>query len=301
MMNIFKKILLLLFTGSVLFSTLSGTLKAQSPTLEEVLQQARQAGIEQSALTRLQQRARNRGLGDEQLIALMQPAIEMAAQDLPADFALEKALEGLSKNIPAARIAPVLQRLGQTAREAAAIVDPWLETPGVRKMVAGSPAGMSGETFRSELTKATSRALHQNVSPETAAEVFDEMGASSVLAKAGPPDIIAAVGILPDMPQGVDPGQSGKFIVRALKGGFKASELQNLPSAMSMAQQRSELPAASVIQGVSEQLKGGVPAKQILQNLFNGQVGGGPPGSMPKGLENRPDRGNQGNQGNSGS
>lgn len=279
----------------------TSTTFAQQSDLKAVLQKAQEVGIDKSALTELQQRASTQGINDKQLIELIQPAISMAEQNLPADFALEKAMEGLSKNIPASRITPVLQRLNQTTAEAAKIVNPWLERPGVKKMAANSSAVMSEEKFRNELTKATSKALNQNVSQETAREILNEIGAESVLGKTSPPDIVAAVGVLPDMPQGVDRSQSGKFIVRALKGGFKANELQNLPSAMSMAQQRSELPAASVVEGVSKQLKGGVPAKQILQNLFNGQVGGGPPGSIPKGLENRPDKGNQGNKGNQGS
>lgn len=300
-MKIYKKILLLLFTGSLLFLTLTGTLYAQQNNLNAVIQKAQESGINKSALTKLQKRAKAQGISDEQLIDLIEPAIDMASQNLPADFAIEKSLEGLSKNIPVSRIAPVLQRLNNTAAEAVKIIDPWMDKPDVKKMVRNSPAGMSEEKFRNELTKATSKALNQNVDQKTAKDIFAQMGDESVLGKASPPDIIAAVGILPDMPQGVDQSQTGKFIVRALKGGFKANELQNLPSAMNMAQQRSELPAASVIEGVSKQLKGGVPAKQILQNLFNGQVGGGPPGSVPKGLENRSDQGNQGNQGNNGS
>jgi hypothetical protein len=47
-----------------------------------------------------------------------------------------------------------------------------------------------------------------------------------------------------------------------------------------------------VIEGVSKQMSGGIPAKQILQNLFNGNVGGGPPGNVPKGLGNKQNRGN---------
>jgi uncharacterized protein YjgD (DUF1641 family) len=299
-MNTFKKILLLLFTGSLLFLTLSGSLLAQQNNLDVVLQKAQESGINKSALAQLQQRASNQGISDAQLVELIQPAIDMAGQNLPADFALGKAMEGLSKGIPASRIVPVLQQLNRKTAEAAKIVNPWLEKPEVKNMIVNSTAGMSEEKFSSELTIATAKALNQNISHETARGMFDEMGDESVLGQTSPPDIIAAVGIMPDMPQGVEPSQSGKFVIRALKGGFKANELQNLPSAMSMAQQRSELPAASVVEGVSEQLKGGVPAKQILQNLFNGQIGGGPPGSIPKGLENQSDQGNRGNNGNQG-
>lgn len=289
-----------MFAGGLFCITLTGTVFAQQNSLQNALQKAQESGIPETALTDLTQRASEQGISDEQVMALIQPAIDMAGKDLPGDLALEKAMEGLSKGIPADRIVPVLERLNQTTAEAATVVDPWVKKPDVKKMIAKNPAGISEEKFRKELTKATSKAFNQNVGRETAKEVFNEMGTKSVLDKASPPDIIAAVGILPDMPQGIDPSQSSKFIVKALKGGFNASELQDLPSAMNMAQQRSQLPAASVIEGVSKQLKGGIPAKEILQNLFNGQIGGGPPGNIPKGLENKPDRGNKGNQGNGG-
>lgn len=280
--------------------TLTGMVLAQENDLNAVLQKAHESGMDESDLAELQQRATSQGATDEQITALIQPAIEMAGDNLPAELALEKAMEGLSKGVPASKIAPVLQRLNQTAAEAANIVDPWLERPDVKEMVAKTPNGISNEKFRNELTKATSKAFNQSLSQETAKEIFNEMGDESVMEKASASDIIAAVGILPDMPQGVDQSKAGKFVVRALKGGFKANELQNLPSAMGMAQQRSELPAASVLEGVTKQLDGDIPAKQILQNLFNGQVGGGPPGTIPKGLENGQDRGNQGNNGSNG-
>lgn len=299
-MNTYKKIFLLLFTGSVLGMAMAGPVQAQQQQVDAVLQKAREAGIDASTLTELQQRASSQGISDGQLVALIQPAIDMAAQNLPGEYALEKAMEGLSKGIPSSRIAPVLQRMKQTSAEAAAIIDPWLEQPEVQAMIGRSSAGIPKETFRNELTRATSRAFTQDVSQENIQTLFDQMGTEAVLGQASPPDIIAAVGILPDMPQQVDQSRAGKVIVRALKGGFKANELQNLPSAVTMAQQRNELPAASVMEGVSKQLKGGVPAKQILQNLLNGEIGG-PPGDAPKGLENRPDQGNkgQGNNGNS--
>lgn len=297
-MNTYKKILILLLSAGALLLTLTVAAFAQTNDLEAVLQKAQESGIDESALTELQQRANSRGATDEQIAALIQPAIDMAGQNLPPELALEKAMEGLSKGVPASKIAPVLQRLNQSAAEAVAIVDPWLERPDVKEMVAKTPNGISNEEFRNELTKATSKAINENINQETAKEIFNEMGDESVLGKASASDIIAAVGILPDMSQGVDASRSGQFIIRALKGGFKANELQNLPSAMNMARQRSELPAASVIEGVSQQLDGGVPAKKILQNLFNGEIGGGPPGNVPKGLENR---GNQGNNGSDGS
>lgn len=300
-MNTSKEIFFfLLFTTGLLLVALAGTALAQEGDVDAVLQKAQESGLDKATLVELQQRASSQGATGEQITSLIQPAIDMAEQSLPAEVALEKALEGLSKGVPASKIAPVLQRLNQTAAEAATIVDSWLKRPDVKRMITKTPNGITNEKFRNELTKATSKALNQNIDQETTKEILNAIGDESIMKKASTSDVIAAVGILPDMARGVDQSQAGKFLIRALKGGFKANELQNLPSAMSMARQRSELPAASVLERVSEQLDGEVPAKQILQNLFNGQVGGGPPGNIPKGLESRPDRGNQGNNGSNG-
>lgn len=296
-MNIYKKIVFLLFSGCLLLMMPGGTLMAQQANLNTVIQQARESGIDKAALTALRQRAKSRGISDQQLVELIQPAIDMARENLPGNLAIDKAMEGLSKGISASRIGPVLQQLKQTTAEAVKIVDPWLDKPAVNEMISNSSSGLTKSKFRNELTRVTAKALGQNVSSAMAREIFNEIGRPDVLGKTAPPDIIAAIGILPDMPQGAGNVQTGKFISRALKGGFKANELQNLPSAVNMAQQRGQLPAASVIEGVSKQLKGGVPAKQILQNLFNGEIGGGPPGNVPKGLNNNAGKGNQGNRG----
>ena len=136
------------------------------------------------------------------------------------------------------------------------------------------------------MAKATSKSLMQNIPAETVHKILADIGSESVLSKVGPTDVVAAMGVLPDMPAPNNTKTSGAFVIRALKGGFKANDLQRLPTALKMAQHHSELPAASVLEGVASQMKHGVPARQIIQNLFNGKVGGGPPGNKPNGLGN---------------
>ncbi len=69
--------------------------------------------------------------------------------------------------------------------------------------------------------------------------------------------------------------------------------------ALNMAQKRSQIPASNIIRGVGNQLQNGVPARDILNNLFDGKVGGGPPGNIPRGMEDNPGKGNRGkNTGN---
>lgn len=288
-MKYYKNILI---TGCLLFGVVVSSY-GQQENVSELIQKAEKAGIELSAVTELRQRAEERGMTGEQLTRILQTAIEMQEQNLPADFAVQKALEGLSKGIPGNRIVPVIDRIRTSTGEAVRIIDPWLQNPDVQNMIQQSDGAMSPGTFRSELAKSASKSLMQNIPSQTIGEVLSEIGTESLLQRTGPSDIVAALGILPDLPTTEnEPHTSASFLVRALKGGFKANELQKLPSALKIAQQRSELPAASVVEGVANQMQGGIPAKQILQNLFDGRPGGGPPGNAPKGLENRQNRGN---------
>lgn len=281
-----------LILGCLLF-LVTATLSAQVSTAN-LIQKAEDAGIQRSALMELQARAQDRDMSEQQLQQIIQSALEMSEQNLPADFVVQKALEGLSKGIPGDRIAPVIERVRQSTAQAVMVIDPWLEKPEVQRMVNRSQGTMSGVKFRNDMAKATSKSLMQNISTETVVDILNQIGTESLLSNTSPSDIIVAMGILPDLPTTNDqPQVSGSFIVRALKEGFKANDLQKLPSAMNIAQQRNELPAASVLEGVAGQMRGGIPAKQILQNLFNGNIGGGPPGNIPRGLENRPN--NQGN------
>lgn len=292
-MKTLNKILVSIITGMILYFGAGYNLYAQQNDTSELLKQARSMGIEEQTLTELQNRAEQQKISDQQLQTIVKTALSMSEENLPADIAVKKALEGLSKGIPGERIGAVLGQLHQSVRTSAEVVDPWIKKPEVQQMIGRSDQSMSADQFRNELTKAASKSVMQNNSAESITGILSQIEEESVLARASSPDIVAAVGILADLPSTAKrPQDSGAFVVRALKSGFHANDLQKLPSAIEMAQQRSELPSASVIEGVSKQMRGGIPAKEILQNLFNGNVGGGPPGNIPKGLENKGDRGN---------
>ncbi|NGP89960.1 hypothetical protein [Fodinibius halophilus] len=293
-MIIAKKIYIRLL-GLAIFMMVSGSVFAQQTDTQQWIHKARDAGINQEVLTELQNRVENNGMYAAQVKGIMETAITMANENLPSEVVIRKALEGFSKGIPGPRVLSVVNKMHKGMGKAAQIVGPWVEKPQVKEMINRQNA-MTKEQFRDELTATTSKSIMQNMSPETVNEVLTQVSDRSVLAKSSPPEVIAAMGILPDLPSGSKNAKvSSKFIVGAIKGGFKAADLQKLPSAMKIAQQRSELPAASVIKGVAQQMNGGIPAKEILQNLFNGQVGGGPPGDIPPGLRNKPDNGNKGN------
>ncbi|MDZ7680540.1 MAG: hypothetical protein U5J63_02230 [Fodinibius sp.] len=298
-MNFYKKILTTLIFGVLILGT-SGVLQAQQNNTVQWMQQARDAGIEQPVLKEFQEYVNDNKITEDQLASIMRSAISVSDQDLPADIIINKALEGFSKGVPSEQVVSVVGQLEQSVAKAAAVVDPWMKKPEVQQMLNRSGAAMPEERFRNELTKATSKSFMQNIPSEALDKVFDQVGSGSVLSKSGPAEVIAAVGILPDLSSsGNNPKVAGEFIVRALKGGFNANELQKLPAAMQVAQQRSQLPAASVIEGVAGQMQGNIPAKQILQNLFNGKVGGGPPGDIPRGIDNNKGRGNSNSNGNS--
>ena len=298
-MKISRKILIIPLLLSLVL--VPGILQAQTTSLQEVMDQARASGIEQAELQELQQRAQSRGLTDQQLIDIMRPAISLAENNLPSELIIQKALEGLSKGVPANRMQPVLNKLQQSVNQAGPMVEGWAQRQEVQKMVNKPGSGMSEQQFRNEMIKATSRGLANNISQNEIQSLLDEIGSDDITQNIEPSNAIASVGVFADLSTSTQqPDVSRSLIVRSLKGGFKTQDMQRLPAAMKVAQQRSELPAASVIEGVARQMKGGIPAKKILQNLFNGNVGGGPPGGTPPGLENKQNRGNSGNQGNSG-
>lgn len=276
-------------------------LQAQTASIQELMEQARNKGIEQAQLQELQKRAQSRGLTDQQLMEIIEPAIALADENLPSETILQKALEGLSKGVPANRMMPVLKNMQRSLRNAGPVVESWIRQPNVQEMMNRPNAGMNGQQFRSEMIKATSRGLMNDIPAGEIQKLLDEIGSGEFSDNTEPSNIVASVGVFGELPTTSEqPEASRSLIIRSLKGGFKTAEIQRLPAAMKVAQQRSQLPAASVIEGVARQMKGGIPAKKILQNLFNGNVGGGPPGGTPPGLENKQNRGNSGNNGNNG-
>lgn len=298
-LHISQKILLipLLF----ILAVLPGVVQAQDASLQEVMERARNQGVEQAQLQELQKRAHSRGLTDQQIIDILEPAIILAENNLPSDVVLQKALEGLSKGVPAARMMPVLKNMQEAMQQAGPMVESWAQRPGVRQMINKPSSGMSEQQFRNEMTKAASRGLVNNIPSDEILKLLDDIGSDDFGGDIQPSNVVASVGVFSELPTTPDqPDASRSLIVKSLKGGFKTAEIQRLPAAMKVAQQRSQLPAASVIEGVARQMKGGVPAKQILQNLFNGNIGGGPPGGTPPGLEKKQNRGNSGNSGNNG-
>ncbi|MEL7833226.1 hypothetical protein [Fodinibius sp. Rm-B-1B1-1] len=269
----------------------------QAGDLNTLQERAKKAGIEQSIIDDLKVRKESRGLTNEQLIAIIEPAVALAEDNLPANHVLQKALEGLSKGVPDAQIVPYINSMANATRQAAGVVDPWLENPGVKKMVEAEDHRAGPNSVRNRMVESSSRAINQNISPDEVSQLLSDIGDKSVMSKTTPSNIISAMDILPDLPMQDQPQLTRSFVIRALKGGFEAAEFQKLPMALNMAQKRSQIPAANIVEGIANQLQRGTPAQDILRNLFDGNIGGGPPGNIPKGMEDNPGRGNNGNRG----
>lgn len=267
--------------------------EAQNGTLSEMIEQARAAGIEQSRIADLQNRAQARGISDDELMQIIAPAVSMAEKNLPHEMIFEKAFEGISKNVPFQRMQPVFSSILESSEQAAGFVDEWVTRPEVGQMLQRSGERMDQDRFRNEMVRAGAKTLSQNFDGETFRETLNLISEGRIMENTRPSSVLAAVNVLSDLPSAAqEPTETARIILSALAGGFDAADLQKLPGAMHMAQRRSELPANAVAEGLSRQLQGGLPASEILQNLFNGEVGGGPPGNTPPGLDReRPGRG----------
>lgn len=250
------------------------------------------AGIDPIRLERLGDRAIQRGMSSEELSRILEPAITMAGENLPYEMIFEKAFEGMSKGVPASRMQPVLASIASSSLQAAGFTDSWVQRPGVQQMLARD-GRMSPQQFRNEMIRAGSKGLMQSMDREVLVQTLEEVSGGPALERSSASGIVTAMSILSDLPTAAsEPAATARMVVSALEGGFESEDLLKLPGAMNMAQRRSSLPAQAVAEGLRRQLEGGSPASNILQNLFNGNIGGGPPGNLPPGLNGeRPGRG----------
>lgn len=271
------------------------------PNYTEIVESARNAGIDQSRLDVLIQRAQERGVTGEQFGSMMQPAISLASSNLPYEPVLQKVMEGLAKRVPAPQISQVLLRIESGLNRSAVIVDGWIAQDQTQSMIRSESRGRDVQQataqFRNQLLENSAQALQQNIREEHLASLLNQIVAEQAADRTGLGAVASAVGILGDLPtSGTDPELSNRIVISALKAGFSANEMQQLPAALNAAQLQSRLPAAAVANGMAEQVLSGVPAGNILENLFKGNLKGGPPGFTPPGLANPPGRSGEDNR-----
>lgn len=271
------------------------SLFAQERSLQDLIDRASQAGLGADRIAEIEQRASKIGVGEQDLATLLEPVVELAEQNLPADFVIQKMMEGFAKNVPAGRMAPVLQSIREKTPQAASLADNWIGKPEVTAFM--NSVGENRSRFRRDLISANLKSLTQNVDASLVEDVLNELGQESILRNRSPQAVVAAVSVLPDLPASLlQAGEVRGLLARAVGSGFSAADLQKLPGAMNAAERRSQLPAAAILNGMSDQIGNGIPANQILQNLFNGNINAGPPQGIPSRPGNRPDRpGGRGN------
>ena len=262
----------------------------QDGRFQELIEQARVKGIEASSLNDLVRRSENRSITDAELYAVIERAVRMAEQNLPTEAALGKALEGISKEIPFDRIESLMNDIEISTERSAAVVDPWLKINEVKTFVKKAPDA-SAESFRGELVQVVARGLRNRVDDGTFQSLLNDIsGNDKVLTKTSPDRVIAGISVISELPGNAAEQAhiARSVIVKALESNFTPSDLQQLPVALHQAQQKSQLPASSVLAGLSKQVGAGVGPAALLKNLFNGKIGGGPPGDIPIGVGGKP-------------
>lgn len=292
-----------LFAVVTLWFLVAIPVRAQQSDVDAVLERAAAAGIDHSQLEQIRERGELRGLDNETLSGLVEPLADLAERGLPSEFMMQKILEGLSKGVPPGRMSPVILSIHQHTPAAVSISDDWLQRAEVAPFL--QSIGGRESRFREDLVRASLKSLTQQVPQNTIESLLDELGDPAVLEKTSLQVVPAAVGILPDMPASMlNEAGTQAVISHAVRGGFSPADIQKLPGAMNAAERRSQLGAASILDGVSNQLGSGIPANQVLQNLFNGNINAGPPADIPGRPNNRPggrpDKGQGQGQGNGG-
>ena len=265
---------------------------AQSP--DELMARGAAAGVDVELMQEIRTRASDRGLAAEATTRLLTPIVVAAEDGLPSRSLTLKALEGLSKGYPPPVVAGAMSSLRGAMGRAATLVDPWMARPGVREAVT-APGGGAGEPDRSargRMVESVGLAL-QAGAPEAAVRALLERVPAglradrvSALRLGVGAEVLAEVPVAPE-----SPGMAAELVLDALNSDFGAAELRELPAALQMAARRGQLPAEAVARGARAQMRGGLPAATVLQNLFRGEFPGNAPFDVPPGIERARDRG----------
>jgi hypothetical protein len=206
-----------------------------TPNYTEIVESARNAGIDQARLDLLIQRAQERGVTGEQFGTMMQPAISLANSNLPYEPVLQKVMEGLAKRVPAPQISQVLVRIESGLNRSAVIVDGWIGQDQTQNMIRSESRGRDVQQataqFRNQLLENSAQALQQNIREEHLASLLNQIVAEQAADRTGLGSVASAVGILGDLPTSeTDPELSNRIVISALKAGFSANEMQQLPA-----------------------------------------------------------------------
>lgn len=257
---------------------------AAAQTPEALMSRGASSGADLELMQELRARAAQRGLGEEATVRLLSPVVAAAEAGVPSRGVALKGLEGLSKGYPPQLVADAMADLQGAMRRAAGLVDPWIGRSEVAAAVT-APASIPGAA-RGQLVESVGLALQAGASEEALAGLLERVPAGLRTERVSALRLGVAAEVLAELPVAVgDPDMAADLVVDALNSGFGAAELRELPGALGAAARRGELPAAAVARGARAQMRGGIPAATVLQNLFRGEFPGNVPFELPPGLE----------------
>lgn len=279
-----------LVAATGLAPALPGAAEVRAQSVDELVARGAEAGADAALMAELRDRAAAAGLDAAATARLLAPAVTLAESGLPSGAVLQKGLEGLSKRVPAPRIAAVQGELRAAVERAGPIVDAWLSEPGVRERLEASGAasaagGAAADGVRAAVVEGTGMALAQGAPEPAVRALLDRVPAEVGRARVEALEVAVAVEVLADLPLAAGrPALAAEVVAAALDGGFGPAELRELPAALQAAERRGEVPAEAVARGAIEGM-GDLPARAVLEALFEGGLPGAAPFDVPPGLE----------------
>jgi hypothetical protein len=258
------------------------------PAVQSLIEQGRAAGADAELLRTVVTRARESGYSAQAAADLLRPAVALAKQGLPATPLMNKTLEGLAKQVPPARIGPVLQQLRTHTQKAGALVSTWSSQKSTQALLGRTGPPPQAEQNRLITTIAEAR---QQDLPLPAAEQFLSQLPDAVQRRpVSLSKVTTAVGTMPDLPATREnPALARKLLGAALNAGYDAESLRQLPAALEQARRTTQRPTTAIARGAARAITKGTPASTVLRSLFRGSIpGGGPPAGAGPGAPSSP-------------
>lgn len=261
-----------------------------APSVEQLVDQATQAGVDTDLVQQVVDQAERAGLDEPQTAQLLDPAVRLAQDELPAEGVLRKALEGLAKGVPPPRVQPVLEQMQAHTEQAGTLVRDWAEQPAAREMMGGEDGSALDERARGQLVRSAAQARSQDVPAEVVQELLETLPDGTGRRPISPDEVAVALQVLPEfVSDGASPQATIQLLTSALDAEYGPSNMRQLPTAMRVGQEQSRRPVDAVIHDATQAIAQGTPAADVLNRLFDGgPPGGGPPGDVEGPLENGP-------------
>ena len=261
----------------------------QNADVQSLLDRAEAAGADAEQMRLVAKRARRAGLSAEATASLLRPAVALAEQELPSGPLLSKTLEGLAKQVPPARMQPVLEQYRTHTEQAGQLVTQWTQQAEVQQFLGASDElPQEASTKRhAPLVTAAAEAQQQDLPVQNLKTFLDGLPANVKRRPVPIDQVAAAVNVLPDLPRnGASPETARRLLTSALNAGYSPESLRQLPSALQSAHRKSQRPVDVLAHGAAQAISKNTPAAIVLQRLFQGGVPGGPPagvGNAPQG------------------